>query len=60
MSDLVHNFPAWKWKRDASFKRTVDAIPEVVGGEGRDVQAIVISDSPEMSSNNQQIWKAPP
>ena len=31
MSDLVHNIVALKWKRDASFKRTVDAIPEVAG-----------------------------
>ena len=36
MSDLVHNFAARKRKRDASFKRAVDAIPEVAGGEGPD------------------------
>ena len=52
MSDLVHNFATRKRKRDASFKRVVDAIPEVVGGEGPDVQAIVISGSPEMGSND--------
>ena len=53
MSDLVHNFAALKWKRDASFKRAINAIPEVTGGEGPDVQAIVISGSPEMGSNDQ-------
>ena len=37
MCDLAHNFAARKWKRDASFKRAVDAIPVVVGGEGPDV-----------------------
>ena len=42
MSDLVHNFAARKWKHDASFKRVVDAILEVAGGGGSDVQAIVI------------------
>ena len=53
MSDLVHNFAARKRKRDASFKQAVDAIPKVAGGEGPDVQAIVISGSPEMGSNDQ-------
>ena len=53
MSNLVHNFAARKQKRDASFKRVVDVVPEVAGGEGLDVQAIVISGSPEMGSNDQ-------
>ena len=53
MSDLVHNFAAQKRKRDASFKRVVDAIPEVAGGEGLDVQAIVITSLPEMGLNDQ-------
>ena len=53
MSNLIHNFAARKRKRDASFKRAVDVIPEVAGGDGPDVQAIVISGSPEMSSNDQ-------
>ena len=53
MSDLVHNFAAHKRKRDASFKRAIDAIPEVAKGEGPDVQVIVILSSPEMGSNDQ-------
>ena len=53
MSDLVHNFAAQKQKRDARFKQVVDTIPEVARGEGLDVQAIVISGSPEMGSNDQ-------
>ena len=53
MSDLVHNFAARKRKRDASFKRVVDAIPEVAGGEGPDVQPIVILGSLKMGSNDQ-------
>ena len=52
MSDLVHNFVARKQKRDASFKWVAAAIPEVAKGEGPDVQAIVISGSSEMGSNN--------
>ena len=51
MADLVHNFGARKRKQGASFKRAIDATPEVVGeadqhstGEGSDVQAIVVSD----------------
>ena len=52
MSDMVHNFDAWKRKLDASFKRVADAIPEVAGGEGLDVQAIVISGLPEMGLND--------
>ena len=53
ISDLVHNFAARKRKRDARFKRVVDAIPEVVRGEGSDVQIIVISGLPEMGLNDQ-------
>ena len=55
MCDLVHNFAARnrKRKRDASFKWAVDAIREVTGGEGPDVQAIVISGSPKMDLNDQ-------
>ena len=52
MSDLVHNFVVWKRKHDANFKRVTDAIPEVAGGEGSDVQAIVISGSPEIGLND--------
>ena len=52
MCDLVHNFAAGKRKSDASFKRAVDAIPEVAGGEGPDVQVIVILGSPEMGLND--------
>ena len=55
MANLVHNFGARKRKRGASFKRAIDATPEVTGeasqqptGESSDVQAIAISDSPEM------------
>ena len=52
MFDLVHNFAAWKRKRDASFKRVADAILEVAGGEGPNVQAIVILGSPEIGLND--------
>ena len=55
MFDLIHNFPARKRKQDASLEQAIDAIPEVAGGsdqplsnEGSEVQAIVISGSPEM------------
>ena len=55
MADLVPNFGTQKRKRGANFKRVTDATPEVVGdasqqpiGEGSDVQAIVVSDSPMM------------
>ena len=47
MTDLVHNFGAWKRKRGACFKRVIDATPEVVveadqhlTGEGSDGQAV--------------------
>ena len=53
MSDLVHNFAAQKRKRDDSFKRVVDVIPEVAEGEVSDVQAIIISGSPEVGLNDQ-------
>ena len=53
MFDLVHNFAAPKRKRNASFKRVVDVIPEVAGEEGPNMQEIVISGSPEMGSNDQ-------
>ena len=53
MSNLVHKFSAQKRKRDASFKRVAYAIPEVAGGEGSNVQAIVISSSPKMGLNDQ-------
>ena len=53
MFDLVHNFAARKWKCDARFKRAVDAFLEVSEGEGPNVQAIVISDTLEMGSNDQ-------
>ena len=52
MSDLVHNFATRKWKRDVSFEQVVDVILEVAGGEGPDVQAIVISGSLEMGSGD--------
>ena len=59
MFDLVHNFAAWKRKRDASLEQVADAVPEVAGGTGQscldrgsEVQAIVISSSPEMSLND--------
>ena len=35
MSDLIHNFAARKRKRDASFERSTDTIPEVAGGSGQ-------------------------
>ena len=64
MVDLVHNFGTQKHKRGASFKRVIDATPEVVGevsqqptSEGSDVQAIVVSDSPEMGFNGQSASK---
>ena len=60
MDDLVHYFGEWKLKRGANFKRAIDATPKVVGkadqhpsGENLDVQAIVVSDSPEMGFHGQ-------
>ena len=52
MSDLVHNFAARKWKRNSNFKQVAEAIPEVARGEVSDVQAIVITGSPEMGLND--------
>ena len=57
MFDLVYNFAAHKQKHDASFKRVAEAIPEVVRGEVLDVQAIVITGSPEMCLNDQSALK---
>ena len=55
MSDLIHNLGARKRKRGASFERTTDVTPEVMGeveqqsaGRGSEEQAIVVMDSPEM------------
>ena len=53
MYDLVHNFAAWKRKRDANFKWVVKAILEVAGGEVSDVQVIVITGSAEIGLNDQ-------
>ena len=60
MSGLVHNFAAWKRKRDAILEQAADAVPEAAGGSsqpdldgGSEVQAIVIPGSPEMSMNDQ-------
>ena len=60
MAGLIHNFGAWKRKRGASFKRATEATLEVTGeasqkptDESSDVQAIVISDSPEMGFHGQ-------
>ena len=60
MADPVHNFDARKHKRGAIFKRVTDTTPKVVGeanqhpiGKGSDVQAIVVSDSPEMGFHGQ-------
>ena len=57
MSDPVHNFTARKRKRAASFKRVADAIPEVAGGKGSDLLAIVISGPPEMGLNDQSAFE---
>ena len=60
MVDLVHNFGARKRKCGAIFKRVADATPEVVGevdqhptDDGLNVQAIPVSDSPEMPFHGQ-------
>ena len=60
MTDLVHNFGARKRKRGASFKRATGATLEMAGeasqqpsGESSDVQAIAVSDSPEMGFHGQ-------
>ena len=56
MADLFHNFDARKRKRGANFKRATGATFEVASeasqqssGESSDVQAIIVSGSPEMS-----------
>ena len=66
MADLVHNFGAWKLKRGANFKRATSTTPEAAGeasqqpsGESSDVQAIVISDSPEMAFMVSRLWRLP-
>ena len=60
MSGLVHNFSARKRKRDAMLEQSVNAIPKGARGSsqpcldgGLDVQAIVISGSPEISMDAQ-------
>ena len=60
MADLVHNFAARKHKRGASFKRAIDTIPEMAGeasqqpsDETSEVQAIVVTNSPETGSHSQ-------
>ena len=57
---LIQNFAARKRKRDASLEQDADVVPEVAGGSdqpcpdgGSEVQAIVISGSPEMGLNDQ-------
>ena len=64
MSGLIHNFTARKRKRDASLEQATDAIPEVAGGSGQpcpdggsEVQAIVISRSPEMGLNDHPVLR---
>ena len=59
-ANLIHNFGAQKRKRGANFKRATGAIPEVTGeashqpsNESSDVQAIVVSNSPEMGFHGQ-------
>ena len=60
MADLIHNFGARKRKQGASFKRTIDVTPEVMGevnqhsaDKGSEEQAIVVMDSPEMGFHGQ-------
>ena len=60
MANLVHNFGARKCKQGANFKRATSATPKVAGedsqkpsDESSDVQAIVVSDSPEMGFHGQ-------
>ena len=60
MADFVHNFAARKRKRGAIFKRALVATSDVAGeasrqpsGENSNVQAIVISSSPEMGFHGQ-------
>ena len=64
MADLVHNFGARKRKRGASFKRTTDATPEVVGEVDQhptdDQQAIIVVDSPNMGFHGQSASETAP
>ena len=60
MAYFVHNFSTRNHKRGANFKRATGATPEVAGetsqqpsNESSDVQAIVISNSPEMGFHGQ-------
>ena len=60
MFDLVHNFAAWKRKRDVILERADDAVPEVARGSsqpgpdgGSEVQVIIISRSPKTSLKDQ-------
>ena len=62
MADLIHNFGVQKRKQGASFKRTTDVTPEVMGeadqhsaGGGSEEQAIVVMDSPEMGFHGQSV-----
>ena len=55
MSGLVHNFDAHEWKRDAILEQEANVVPKGARGlsqpcpdGGSEVQAIVISGSPEM------------
>ena len=64
MVDLVHNFGARKRKRGVNFKRAIGATLEVAGeasqqpsDESSDVQAIAVSDSPEMGFHGQSASK---
>ena len=59
MSSLVHNFAARKHKRDAMLEQVANAVPEGARGSsqpcpdgGSKVQAIVISNSPEMNADD--------
>ena len=60
MSGLIHNFAAYKRKRDDSLEQETDAVPEMAEGSGErcpgrgsKVQAIIISGSSEMGLNDQ-------
>ena len=60
MAYLIHNFSAWKRKRGASFERTTDVTPEVMGeaeqhstSGGSEDQAIIVMDSLEMGFHGQ-------
>ena len=60
MDNLIHNFGVRKRKRGASFERTTDVTPKVMGeadqhsaGGGLEEQAIVVMDFPEMGFHGQ-------